>query len=134
MVIPTPRNWTYEENRFVWDDPDQVSIVSDPQAANGQAIRALRPNNNRVCYGPFTSDQSSGGWFKVRFRIKISDKNVSGPVVTLRTTGDWSQYGWTGERTVHGAEFAASMQYRDFEMLVSLPAGSKARGGGPALK
>ena len=103
-----------------------LNMVDDPDAAQGQAIRAelgVSVVGSPLTWGQYTTEQPPGD-YQVIFRLKVKDNTKPDPVASLSVT-DIGTYNYqlAATRTLKATDFQAPNVYQDFPVRFVRPEG-----------
>ena len=91
------------------------SVISDNDASNNQARKALSSQTGYVQYGPYTVEQAPNNNYVAVFRLRVNKNNPNVPVARIEAlnhggSGDWRS------KTIYSNDFIAANKYQDFDL------------------
>jgi hypothetical protein len=106
-------NWEWQgENQFI--EPNSASVVADPNALNGSALRGLFNSNPAgAWYGPYTTVLPQNRAYRAYFRLKTDNPANTSELALLDVVTDGGAT-VLGLKRIRGVDFASANEYQEF--------------------
>lgn len=116
-------NWIWEgENQYV--EKNSGSVVADPDALNGSALRGMVGTNPPgEWYGPYTSILPTTAPYRAYFRLKTDDPTETDEIALLDVVSNGGD-NILGLKRLRGADFRSAKAYQEFYVDFYSPAGT----------
>lgn len=106
-------NWEWQgENQSV--EPNSASVVSDPAALNGSALRGLAGTNPAgTWYGPYTNILPTNQPYRAYFRVKTDNVSTTNEIALLDVVVDGGAQ-VLGLKRINGTDLRTANAYQEF--------------------